>query len=126
MKKQKTEDGSPIPSNDESRKIQHELDCLSKARSQMISRMHYSTVDEILRNSGLPYLLVQEFKNDLGEHVSGYRYRFTSKWDSSAALYIQETMAGRQFCSMGKALDVLEMVLRDHLRHAKYGMGVRA
>lgn len=105
--------------------IERELDQLATARRQMCSRMHYATVAGILEKSGLPYRLVQEDRDDLGAALKhGYRYRFTSDWSGPATLYIQETKAGRQAQrSMGTALDVLEMVLRDRLRGFKREAG---
>ena len=110
----------PLPSNDTVDKIRHELACLSRARSQIISRMHYTTVEKILSNSGLPYHLVRDDRDYLGNPVRNYLYRFSSNWCSSASLYIQETLAGRQFASMRQAIDALEFVLNDHLRRVKY------
>lgn len=103
-------------------KVERELSMLSDARRNMMKRMHYSTVDEILRKSGLPYQLCQTVKNDVGEFISGYRYYFTSDWGSDSALYIRETFAGRLHTSMGKALDTLEYVLKEAIRRDRAGL----
>ena len=97
-------------------RLQRELEQLMAARRKMCSRMHYSTVVDILEESGLPYKLFQTDHNDLGEPIRGYRYYFASKWNSGCALYIQETFAGRSYASMGKSIDVLEYVLKERIR----------
>jgi hypothetical protein len=104
---------------DEIKKLEKELAALDSARHEIISRMHYSTVDNILTNSGLPYTLTQEWTNDLGEYVRNYRYRWTSKWNSPASLYIQETAAGRSYGSMKAAINALEKVLKSYLEDLK-------
>lgn len=96
-------------------KIQKELNSLNDARHLMLSRMHYSTIDSILAESGLPYQLVQDWYDDCGKSLRNYRYRFTSKWGSDAALYIQETEAGKPRKSMWDAMDALERVLTEYL-----------
>lgn len=93
------------------KQVEHELDCLAKAQKEMISRMHYSTISDLLMKSGLPYTLEQSWKNDIGEYSRNYLYRFTSKWDSEASLYVQETSAGRLHKSMWDAMDDLKMEL---------------
>ena len=99
-------------------KLQRELEQLMAARRKMYRRRHYSTVADILEESGLPYKLFQTDRNELGEPVRGYRYYFASKWDSGCALYIQETFAGRAYASMGKSIDALEYVLKERIRTA--------
>ena len=107
-------------------KVERELSMLSAARRKIMRRMHYSTVEDILRGSGLPYQFCQTDRNDLGESLHhGYRYFFTSKWESDCALYIQETFAGRSYASMGKAIDALEYVLREAIRNDKEGLPAR-
>lgn len=106
--------------NAEIKKVENELAVLDAARREMCSRMHYSTVSEILYQKKLPYTLEQEWRNDLGKYIRNYRYRWTSKWNSPASLYIQETEAGRRsYGSMGAALDALERVLKSYLRDLK-------
>ena len=94
-------------------KIATELKQLAEVRTQVSSRMHYDTIEGLILASGLPYQLVREGCNDLGEIVHGWRYRWTSKWTSGAALYIQETEAGRQVQTPRQALDLLQRVLED-------------
>ena len=107
-------------------KVERELSMLSAARREIMRRMHYSTVEDILRGSGLPYKFCQTYRNDLGESLHhGYRYFFTSKWESDCALYIQETFAGRSYASMGKAIDALEYVLKEAIRMDKEGLPAR-
>ncbi len=96
--------------------VRHELDCLKSIREQVMRRMHYSSVFDIIVDSCLPYELVQDWRDDLGKYTRNYRYRFTSKWNSKASLYIQETDAGRQHRSMGEAFDSLQRVLEAHLK----------
>lgn len=107
-------------------KVERELSMLSAARREIMRRMRYSTVEDILRGSGLPYQFCQTDKNDLGEFLHhGYRYYFTSKWDSDCALYVQETFAGRSYASMGKAIDALEYVLKEAIRLDREGLPVK-
>jgi len=108
------------------KKVERELSMLSAARRDIMRRMHYSTVEDILRGSGLPYQFCQTDRNDLGERLHhGYRYFFTSKWESDCALYIEETFAGRSYASMGKAIDALEFVLKEAIRSDKMKLPVR-
>ena len=75
----------------------------------------YSKRDDIVREVGLPYTLVQDVRDDLGNVLRNYRYRWTSKWNKGS-LYLQETEAGnRQYRSMDAALDALERVLRANI-----------
>lgn len=107
-------------------KVERELSMLSAARREIMRRMHYSTVEDILRGSGLPYQFCQTDRNDLGERLHhGYRYFFTSEYESDCALYIQETFAGRSYASMGKAIDALEYVLKEAIRMDTMGLPAR-
>ena len=92
-----------------------ELAALDVAVEKTCSRLHYSTVSDILRESGLPYTLVQDSRDMLGMPLRDYRYRFASRWSSPAMLYIQETEAGRQHRSMGDAIGTLRGVLAGRL-----------
>ena len=92
-----------------------ELAALDRADKKLLSRMHYSTVSDILEGASLPYTLVQDYRNMLGEHISGYRYRFTSRYPSNAMLYVQETDAGRQHKSMRGAIEALRRLLAGRM-----------
>ena len=105
--------------NETIKKVENELAALAAAKSQMCRRMHYSTIRDYLLDSKLPYTLWQEWKDELGNYHRNYRYRWNSKWDSPASLYIQETAAGRSYDSMWKAMDALEKVLTDYLNSLK-------
>ena len=75
----------------------------------------YTKCDEIVRQVGLPYYLVQDVRDYTGKILSSYRYRWSGTWDKGA-LYINETVAGNvQYRSMDLALDALERVLRNHI-----------
>ena len=105
--------------NETIKKVENELAALAAAKSQMCHRMHYSTVQDYLLDSKLPYTLEQEWKDELGNTLRNYRYRWSSKWNSPASLYIQETAAGRSYDSMWEAMDALEKVLTDYLKSLK-------
>lgn len=92
-----------------------ELAMLDSAVRKTFRRMHYSTVFDILSESGLPYTLMQDWFDPLGKPLHGYRYRFSSKWDSGAMLYVQETEAGRQHRLMRDAIASLRKLLTDRL-----------
>ena len=100
--------------------VEKELAALETAKKGLFRRQHYSTVRDALFESKLPYTLEQEWRDDLGKYLRNYRYRWTSKWNSEASLYIQETDAGRySYKSMWKAMDALEKVLMDYLKNLK-------
>ena len=101
-------------------KVTGELAALAAARKQMMRRMHYSTVRDILDKNGVSYDFIQDGFDFTGKFSQNYFYRWTSKWTSPAALYIQETVAGRrQYRSIGEALDALETILTDYLKSLK-------
>ena len=97
---------------------ERELKALDSATSKMCRRMHFSTVFDILHESGLPYRLVQDWYDFAGTPFKhGYRYRFESSYDSPAMLYVQETDAGRiQHRSMHDAIAALRGLLESRLR----------
>lgn len=78
---------------------------------------HYSTRSDYIEKSGLPYELVQTWKDDLGNTIwHGYRYYWKSRWDKGV-LYLQETKAGKLHRSMDAALQSLKEVLLDYLKN---------
>lgn len=99
--------------------VENELAAFETAKRQLCRRMHFSTVQDAFLDSKLPYTLVQVWRDDLGNYLRNYRYRWTSNWNSAASLYIQETKAGRAYKSMWDAMDALEEVLRDYLKSLK-------
>ena len=108
--------GAPAPTYAAFRR---ELDQLAQARNSICRRTRYNKTAEALEKSGLPYRLVQDFRDFAGAPVSGYRYRFTSDWDGPATLYIQETAAGRaQYRTPRAAMDALEHVLNERAHEA--------
>lgn len=99
--------------------LKRELDQLIEARRHIRRAMRYNGVVDALEKAGLPYRLVQDTHNTLGEPLSwGYRYRFTSDWDGPAMLYIQESIAGMQHKTMNQAMDTLEWVLERRISAA--------
>ena len=99
---------------DQLKQVEKELAQLKDARSQMISRMHYGTVAELLDRSGLPYALRQLDRDVFGKSMRNYEYTFTCRWSSDASIWVQETEAGRRHKSMGGAMDALDRVLSAH------------
>ena len=105
---------------DQIEQVERELAALENVCANRMSRMHYETVADIITNSGLPYRLVQDYRDFTGKVTRHYRYRWTSTYNSPASLYIQETDAGRvQHRSMDAAIDALRKVLNDHLYSLK-------
>jgi len=103
--------------------FRRELDQLvaarNEARSEVCRYVRYDRLADAIEKSGLPYRLVQEVCDDTGVMRSGYRYRFTSDWGGPAALYIQETRAGRQqYRTPLQAMDALEQVLSERAAEA--------
>lgn len=96
-------------------KLRAERRMLAAARGDMYRRMRYNGICEALEKSGLPYKLLQDDRDFAGIPLKGYRYRFTSDYDSDAALYIQETFAGRPRRTAREAMDVLEYVLDQRI-----------
>lgn len=108
--------GAPAPTYAAFRR---ELDQLAQARNSICKNTRYNKTAEALEKSGLPYRLVQDFRDSTGAPVSGYRYWFTSDWDGPATLYIQETAAGRaQYRTPRAAMDALEHVLNERAHEA--------
>ena len=100
-------------------KVENELAAFETAKRQLFRRMHFSTVQDAFLDAKFPYTLVQVWRDDLGNYLRNYRYRWTSKWNSAASLYIQETKAGRDYKSMWDAMDAIEEVLRGYLKSLK-------
>jgi len=99
--------------------FRRELDQLAQARNSICKNTRYNKTAEALEKSGLPYRLVQDFRDSTGAPVRGYRYWFTSDWDGPATLYIQETVAGRaQYRTPRAAMDALEHVLNERALEA--------
>jgi len=108
--------GAPAPTFAAYRR---ELDQLAAARNAICRNTRYNKTAEALEKSGLPYRLVQDFRDFTGAPVRGYRYWFTSDWDGPATLYIQETVAGRaQYRTPRAAMDALEHVLSERAHEA--------
>lgn len=103
--------------------FRRELDQLAAAwraaRAGVCRYVRYERVVAALEKSGLPYRLVQETRDDTGRPVRGYRYRFTSDFNGPAALYIQETRAGRmQYRTPAEAIGALDYVLNERAHEA--------
>ena len=108
--------GAPAPTY---AAFKRELDQLTQARNSICKNTRYNKTAEALEKSGLPYRLVQDFRDSTGAPVRGYRYWFTSDWDGPATLYIQETAAGRaQYRTPRAAMDALEHVLNERAHEA--------